>query len=111
MNDILKIYKLLSDETRLRVILLLLTESLCVCEICGILQIPQPKVSKSLSKFRDLSLVVDDRKDKFVFYSLAKNNPLFIETLNVILSSINDYPLLNEDQKRLTSKNDYAQRK
>ena len=72
MNNLTNIFKLLSDESRLRIIMMLFHQDLCVCQLTGILNISQPTVSKNLSKLRDLSLVIDTRKEKFVFYSLSK---------------------------------------
>jgi ArsR family transcriptional regulator len=101
------VFKLLSDETRLRVILLLSIEELCVCEICGILDEPQPKISKILSKLRDLDLVFDKRKEKYVFYTIKDTNTLLNHTLRYILENMNDYPQLVIDQQRLSTKADY----
>ena len=53
MNQLTSIFKLLSDETRLRMMVLLFQQDLCVCEISGILEVPQSRVSKNLSKLRD----------------------------------------------------------
>ncbi len=74
MNKLTKVFKILSDENRLRMIVLLYQEDLCVCELMGILGIPQSRISQNLSKLRDLNLVDDERKDKFVFYSLKRDN-------------------------------------
>jgi ArsR family transcriptional regulator len=43
-------FKVLSDETRLRILILLDRRELCVCEICQILDLSQPKVSRHLAK-------------------------------------------------------------
>lgn len=107
MNELVGIYKLLSDETRLRVILLLQQEELCVCELCGVLDISQPKVSKCLSKLRDLNLVEDNRREKFVFYSLKQHHKILNSNLHFILNSIEDYKLFMTDQKRLLRKESY----
>ena len=101
------IFKLLSDETRLRVLLLLSADRLCVCELCGILEEPQPKISKVLSKLRDMDLVNDQRKEKFVFYSLKEDNGLLNHTVSYIRNHIDTYPKLQEDLDRLANKNDY----
>lgn len=98
------IYKLLSDETRLRVILLLSKDQLCVCELCGILDEPQPKISKILSKLRDLNLVTDVRKEKFVFYAIKKNQALLNDNIDFITKHLDDYPKLKEDHLRLAVK-------
>lgn len=107
MIELVNIYKLLSDETRLRVILLLHQEELCVCEICGVLNVSQPKVSKCLSKLRDLNLVEDTRREKFVFYKLNDHHKVLNSNLSSILNSISDYDLFALDQQRLLSKESY----
>src|SRR5690554_5940082 len=100
MNNLINIFKILSDETRFRILLLLKEESLCVCELCDILETAQPTISKNLSKLKDLGYVSDKRKDKYVFYEL--NN---IELLNKILSDILDSsnlsPVIESDRKKL----------
>lgn len=105
--ELTPIFKLLSDETRIRVIHLLSEDSLCVCEMVGILDTTQPKISKILSKLRDMNLVADERRDKFVFYTLKDNNPLLKYILDYISSQIDDYPVLLDDHKRLTEKENY----
>lgn len=104
MIQITSIFKLLSDDTRLRILLLLFQKDLCVCEISGILNVSQPSVSKSLSKLRDLNLVTDDRREKFVFYSLRKDNTFLTHTLNQILAQVDEYPQILEDSIRLENK-------
>lgn len=104
MNQLTNIFKLLSDESRLRMMMLLYQQDLCVCEISGILSIPQPRVSKNLSKLRDLNLVSDDRREKFVFYNLKKDNMLLTQTLDHILEHIDQYPQIKADSERLVDK-------
>lgn len=109
MINVINIYKLLSDETRLRVILLLHQEELCVCEICGVLDVSQPKVSKCLSKLRDLNLVDDVRRDKFVFYSLKSDNKILNSNLRTIMETIINFPKLSTDKQRLSTKESYLE--
>jgi len=107
MNGLTDIFKILSDETRLRIIMLLYQEELCVCEISGILNVPQPRISKNLSKLRDLNLVIDERKEKFVFYSLKKENKVLITTLKNIAGNVDAYPQLVIDKERIREKDKY----
>lgn len=107
MNQTTTLYKLMSDETRLRIMCLLYKESLCVCEISGILDLPQPKISKSLSKLRDLGLVEDHRNEKFVFYQLIGENNLLNTNMEAIFKDLNNYPMIHTDHSRLPNKNDY----
>jgi ArsR family transcriptional regulator, arsenate/arsenite/antimonite-responsive transcriptional repressor len=107
MNSLTSVFKLLSDDTRLRIIMLLYQEELCVCQLSGILKVPQPTVSKNLSKLRDLNLAVDQRKDKFVYYTLRSDNKVLASVLKSIHDQIEDYPQLIEDRSRLSEKDQY----
>jgi len=107
MNQLTSIFKLLSDETRLRMLMLLYQEALCVCELSGIIEVPQPRISKNLSKLRDLDLVTDERKEKFVFYTLKRDNKVLVNTLEMIYNRLQDYPELSQDQNRLAEKAKY----
>ena len=104
MNRLTNIFKLLSDETRLRILVLLYQEELCVCELSGILDVPQPRISQNLSKFRDMNLVVDERKEKYVYYSLKKENHVLLDILKNIISDMDLYPKLITDKKGLSDK-------
>lgn len=107
MNQLTNVFKILSEESRLRMIVLLYQEQLCVCELSGILDIPQPRVSQNLSKLRDLNLVEDERKEKFVFYSLRNDNKILAEIIKKILEDFESYPQLVEDKNRLAKKEVY----
>lgn len=107
MNALTQIFKLLSDETRLRILSLLYLEDLCVCQLSGILNVPQPSVSKSLSKMRDLDLVADERSEKFVFYSLKRQNQVLMSTLQNITEDLESYPQLITDRERLSEKDTF----
>ena len=56
MNKLLNYFKVLSDETRLRIMVLLFHNELCVCQLTGITGISQPNVSKHLAKLRDIGI-------------------------------------------------------
>lgn len=65
-------FTLLSDETRLRCLLLLQKErELCVCEFSHILGSIQPKISRHLSLLRKSGLVSDERRGQWVYYRLS----------------------------------------
>jgi ArsR family transcriptional regulator len=106
--QITSIHKLVSDETRLRLLLLLHNEDLCVCELSGILDAPQPKISKILSKLRDLNLVIDDRKERFVYYHLKDDHPYLESLLNLLSLELENNPRFIEDQKRCLNKATYS---
>lgn len=62
-------------------LLLLKHQPLCVCQLSGILKESQPKISKHLSKLRDLGLVHDERRERFIYYTLNPNYPLLMLNL------------------------------
>ncbi|KUG19418.1 MAG: metalloregulator ArsR/SmtB family transcription factor [Methanomicrobiaceae archaeon] len=63
------IFKALSDETRLRIYLLLGTSELCVCQIQVALGMPQTKISRHLTVLRYAGLVTARRNGLWMYYS------------------------------------------
>ncbi len=64
-------FKGLSDQTRLRLINLLLQGELCGCDIQHVLGLSQSNVSRHLNYLRRVGLVADRREGYRVFYTLA----------------------------------------
>lgn len=82
MNPV-QFYKCLSDETRLRCLLLVQQEEeLCVCELTEALDEIQPKVSRHLAQLRKCELLVDRRQGQWIFYSI---NPALPEWAKSVL--------------------------
>jgi ArsR family transcriptional regulator len=71
-----KLFRALSDPTRLRCLLLLLAEErLCVCEFVHSLGLSQPRVSRHLGHLRDLGIVQDERRGQWMHYRLHPELP------------------------------------
>ena len=67
----LSFYKCLSDETRLRMMLLIASEGeLCVAELTAALNEIQPKISRHLAQLRNCDLLQDRRQGQWIFYSI-----------------------------------------
>ncbi|HNQ30775.1 MAG: DNA-binding transcriptional repressor ArsR [Euryarchaeota archaeon ADurb.BinA087] len=66
------IFKALSDETRLRIYLLLGNGELCVCQIQVALALPQTKISRHLTVLRNAGLVTARREGLWMYYQRAK---------------------------------------
>ena len=73
MNDVVKTFKALSDETRVRIIKLLEHGELCVCDIGAALGMVQPKVSFHLGVLKNSGLLKDRKQGKWVHYSLDES--------------------------------------
>jgi len=101
---LVKIFKALSDPTRVRILKLLLKQkSLCVCEIMQALDIPQARASRHLGILRDAGFLRDERHGLWVHYSIENEFPNpYCEGIAELLSSwIEDEPLIREDMQRM----------
>lgn len=73
------VFKLLGDENRLAIMLLLSKETeLCVCEFTTVLELSQPRISRLLAQLRDRALVNDERRGQWVYYKLHPAVPEWI---------------------------------
>ncbi|SHH97361.1 ArsR/SmtB family transcription factor [Sporanaerobacter acetigenes] len=109
MDKLLNCFKILSDETRLRIMVLLYRREFCVCQLCGITGIPQPNVSKHLAKLRDMGFVKDERKEQYIFYSLNIEGELFENILQNIVDNVEDYPILKKDLEKSKAAEKYIE--
>ncbi|HPE62348.1 MAG TPA: metalloregulator ArsR/SmtB family transcription factor [Thiolinea sp.] len=68
--------KALSDQTRLRILLLLAGGAeLCVCELTQALALAQPKISRHLAILRESGLLLDRKAGLWVYYRLHPELP------------------------------------
>jgi DNA-binding transcriptional ArsR family regulator len=108
MKDVARLLKLLSDETRLRILMLLARKKLCVCQLMGVLGISQPLVSRNLSLLSGAGLLDERREGKLAFYSLRKRlAPLESGFLSVLKSGLKGDKRLEDDLKSLSDCNEF----
>ena len=74
INETVKLFKIYSDFTRLRIIDLLVEKEHCVQDIADILTASQSAISHQLKLLRDLHVVKTRKQGKQVFYSLQDNH-------------------------------------
>ncbi|MFW5443828.1 MAG: metalloregulator ArsR/SmtB family transcription factor [Methylococcaceae bacterium] len=96
-------FKCLSDETRLRCMLLLHNEGeLCVCELTYALGLSQPKISRHLAQLRQYGLLQHSRKGQWVYYKINSALPEWTMTfLNEASAVLDQTPLYKQDVLRL----------
>lgn len=70
MVDLAQLFKVLSDETRVKIVYALSKEELCVCDIAAILSSSVSNVSHHLRQLRAARLVKYRREGKQVYYTL-----------------------------------------
>ena len=102
MNELVTIFKALSDETRLRVIKLLEQGELCVCDITAALDMVQPKVSFHLSALKEAGFIKDRKQGKWIHYSLDEKD-LFRRMLILSACERMQDSTISGDRKRLDS--------
>ena len=86
VRDLTQVFKLLSDETRLRILLYLAQAGeLHVTDLCGKLGQSQPAVSHHLALLRVSGLIEARREGKHNFYSVRSH--YFAELLQDLLSA------------------------
>ena len=80
-----KVLKALADSIRLRILGLLSSREMCVCEVMVALDLTQPTASHHLRILENVGLVKDRKEGKWVFYSIA-NPELFegMRKLNIL---------------------------
>lgn len=72
MRNSAELFKALADQTRLRILNLLVQGELCVCDIMTVLDIGQSKASRHLAYLRNVGLVDDRRNGVWMYYTLAR---------------------------------------
>ena len=103
MKDLIKIYKVLSDESRLRVLNILLERACCVCEVMQALDISQSKASRGLSALYDAGILKLHRDGLWSLYSIdwdgmEKNLKAIVEAT---VLSFKRNRIMNIDRTRL----------
>jgi len=100
-----QIFKALGDETRLRIMGLLIDgKELCVCDIMAALDLPQSTVSRHLSNLRNAGLVNDRRQGIWMNYKINQKEiehasallDLLAKMLGDLEQTVEDQRLLNE---------------
>lgn len=100
MNDLLTIFKALSEETRLRIITLLERGELCVCDLVAALNMSQPKVSFHLNVLKEAGLLKDRRQGRWTHYCIDDSDFFRRYLLMSVLERIPQEDL-TADRKRL----------
>jgi len=74
LHELETVFKALADSTRLRILALLTTGEVCVCNVHETLRISQPKASRHLAYLRKAGLVDTRRDGLWIHYRLAQRS-------------------------------------
>ncbi len=72
MRETIKAFKVLSDETRLRMLNMLLERECCVCEVMQALEISQSRASRGLTALYDAGFLKMKKDGLWSLYSIDK---------------------------------------
>ena len=100
-----KLFRSLSDQTRLRILNLLRSGELCVCHIVAVLGVPQPTASRHLSYLRRVGLVVARKDGLWSYYRLSPAHGKLHKLLLACLGQcFLEEDVFAEDNERLRSR-------
>lgn len=109
LGHLADIFKALSDETRLRILNVLLHGELCVCDIQSVLGASQPNISRHLSYLKHSGLVTDLRQGYRVCYRLIEPRGVLLHHLLAYLRlAFREDSTLRQDLQRLRSASECA---
>lgn len=107
LESIETLFKALADRTRLRIISLLMSGEICVCNIHESLGLPQPTVSRHLAYLRNAGLVASRKNGLWVHYRLAElPDPVITTLLDAVGHALGHLDSGKRDHKRLAAQVD-----
>lgn len=71
LQDLADFFKVFGDETRLKILYVLLCSEMCVYDIAAVLGMSQSAISHQLRILKQMDLVKNRREGKTIFYALA----------------------------------------
>lgn len=103
MRDIVKAMKALSDETRLRILNLLLVRECCVCEVMQALDISQTRASRNLSALYDAGFLKLRKDGLWSLYSIDNEEmrPHFADLVEAVKKALEGNDVVTQDRARL----------
>lgn len=103
MNELTSVFQSLEEETRLRILALLMEAGeLCVCDLIAILQLPQSTVSRHLSHLKNAGWLQDRREGVWINYTIARQpGPLQQSLLPVIRYFLQQQQVVKQDLESL----------
>jgi ArsR family transcriptional regulator, arsenate/arsenite/antimonite-responsive transcriptional repressor len=88
------LFKLLSDENRFKIFVLLMNKEACICDLEAVLNLKQANVSKHMMKFRELNVVKVRKDAQWVYYRISEE---FIRSNQLLVSYIEE--IIRKDEE------------
>jgi ArsR family transcriptional regulator len=98
MDKLAQYFKALSEEVRLRIVMLLTHGELCVCDIMEVLDEPQSKVSRHLSYLKNSGIITSRRVGVWMHYALSERRDETLDAqIEFMRERLSHLPDFNED--------------
>ena len=103
MRYVVKAFKALSDETRLRILNLLLERECCVCEVMQALGISQTRASRNLSALYDAGFLKLHKNGLWSLYSIDRESmqDYFPDLVNAVSKALGSNEIAALDRECL----------
>jgi ArsR family transcriptional regulator len=103
MKDLVSTAKAFADPSRVRILMALREQELCVCELCDALGATQSTLSTHLQVIRNAGLVSARKEGKWMYYAIAPDAKGLVNTLFQSFSdSLKTDATLRRDEKKLS---------
>ena len=87
MRKITDTFKLLTDEQRIRILMLLRRKELCICQLIGIIEASQPLISRNVALLYRAGFLEERRDGKLRCYQIRKDLPNEMKAIMNLLSN------------------------
>jgi ArsR family transcriptional regulator len=103
MQDLIKAMKALSDETRLRIMNILLERECCVCEVMEVLGISQTRASRNLGLLQGAGFLKMRKEGAWSLYSIDNEGmaDYLSELIVAVRKSLQNNKTVTLDKERL----------
>ncbi len=102
MQQRMDMIKALADESRVRILMALRDQELCVCQLVALLELAPSTVSKHISILRQARLVESRKEGRWIFYRLPDTpSPATSQLLAWLDASMGATSRIQEDICRL----------
>ena len=104
MREFVTPIKALSDETRVRILKVLMERECCVCEVMQALNISQSRASRNLGILADAGFVKSRRDGPWIIYSIDEQtvNSYAAPLIEMLRSSLVNEEIISQDRERLS---------
>jgi len=103
MKTMVKTLGLLSDETRLRILCLLVNGEICVCEVMKALDVTQSTASRGLTALYDAGFLILKKEGQWSLYSINWEGMFSYRSqlVNIIVKEMKDDEVIINDRNNL----------